>query len=309
MRISKAGQALCGSCPDNSDMELIRSFARGALEPEQVYTFPVILCDNEVDRDYERFSEGTLLELAELFVGKTGISDHEWRTGNQVARIYRTEILRDADRKTAAGDAYVCLKAWAYMLRTEANESLIADIEGGIKKEVSVGCSVGESVCSICGKPMQGTDCVHVKGETYGGRLCFAELRGAVDAYEWSFVAVPAQRGAGVTKTLNTEKGLAGFVESDTGAVFSAEFETLKKEAALGRQYLTALRTEVKRLALLCGRDLHDSLSPSLSSMDAESLLGLKSAFEKRVAERIPLQTQLPGVSEVVRFDGEAYLV
>ena len=52
---------------------------------------------------------------------------------------------------TAAGDAYCWLKGWAYLLRTEKNADLIAEIEGGIKKEVSVGCSVRHSVCSICG--------------------------------------------------------------------------------------------------------------------------------------------------------------
>ena len=38
-------------------------------------------------------------------------------------------------------------------------EKLIADIEGGIKKEVSVGCAMGQARCSICGEPYgTGTD-------------------------------------------------------------------------------------------------------------------------------------------------------
>ena len=40
-------------------------------------------------------------------------------------------------------------------------------------------------------------------GQRYDGKLCFTELQGAEDAYEWSFVAVPAQRGAGVLKTFS----------------------------------------------------------------------------------------------------------
>ena len=166
MKISKAGSALSGGVPEESELALIRSYARAELAAEEVYTFPVLLCDNEVDRDYERFDEETLKQLAELFVGKTGISDHEWRAAGQVARIYRTEIVRDPERKTAAGDGYVGLKAWAYMLRTDANAALIADIEGGIKKEVSVGCSVAERLCSICGKPAGNGGCVHAQGGT-----------------------------------------------------------------------------------------------------------------------------------------------
>ena len=52
--------------------------------------------------------------------------------------------------------------AEAYVLRTERNADLIADIEGGIKKEVSVGCAMGQARCSICGEPY-GT-CAHRKG-------------------------------------------------------------------------------------------------------------------------------------------------
>ena len=296
MKISKEGSALRGGTPEESDLLLIRTYARGEIEAEDVYVFPVILCDNEVDRDYERFDEETLKELAELFTGKTGISDHEWRSGNQVARIYRTELMRDPGRRTAAGDSYAAVKAWAYMLRTEANAALIADIEGGIRKEVSVGCSVAERLCSICGKPAGGEGCVHVPGETYGGKLCYATLHGAVDAYEWSFVAVPAQRGAGVTKALGA-------------GIDSSHLAALEKEAALGRRYLAELRGEVKRLSLICGREFYDALSPGLDAMDAEALLGLKSAFQKRAAEKLPLYSQLGGADEIVRFDGEAYRV
>lgn len=111
---------------------------------------------------------------------------------------------------------------------------MIAEIEGGIKKEVSVGCSVAESVCSVCGAPA-GT-CHHVKGEIYDGKLCFTELREPTDAYEWSFVAVPAQRDAGVLKRYGG---------------MDRERIALEREAALGRQgYMKSLRREVARLAM-----------------------------------------------------------
>ena len=51
-------------------------------------------------------------------------------------------------------------------------------------------------VCSICGEDIN--TCAHKKGEVYGGKVCCAELVNAQDAYEWSFVAVPAQPRAGV---------------------------------------------------------------------------------------------------------------
>ena len=85
-------------------------------------------------------------------------------------------------------------------MRTEKNQELITEIEGGIKKEVSVGCSMGRSVCSVCGA----ASCVRVPGKTYNGKRCVRILSGAADAYEFSFVAVPAQRAAGGGKKTHT---------------------------------------------------------------------------------------------------------
>lgn len=294
MNISKAGLAQGQTTPEAADIALIRSYAHGKLAPEDVYTFSVILCDNEIDRDFQRFDEETLETLAELFCGKTGISDHDWRSEKQVARIYRTKIVRTPGRRCADGSEYVALKAWAYMLRTEANAALIADIEGGIKKEISVGCSVSETVCSICGAH---GGCGHVPGQSYQGKLCFSTLHGAADAYEWSFVAVPAQRGAGVTKALGSEQ--------------SGELAQLRREAALGRRWIEETRTEARRLALLCGKDLYDAIAPAMEQMEPEKLIELRLALETRAAKILPLRPQFPAAEKesAPRFDGTAYRV
>ena len=223
---------------DSGELEAVNRFAKTPLAAEQVYTFSLRLCDNEVDRDFERFDAAALERLGELFVGKSGVFDHQWSARGQTARIYRTEVVREPSMTTAAGDEYRWLKGWAYLLRTEKNADLIAEIEGGIKKEVSVGCSMGRSVCSICGAEQGG--CRHVKGQVYGEKLCFAELQEPVDAYEWSFVAVPAQRGAGVLKRFGGE---------------DRRLAPLRKEAELGRKYLAELRREVVRLAMLADRE------------------------------------------------------
>ena len=84
-----------------------------------------MLCDNEVDRDGERFPRATLEELAELFVGKSGIFDHEWTTKGQAARIYRTEIVEE-EGVCSQGEGRCYLKGYAYMLRGGENDALIA---------------------------------------------------------------------------------------------------------------------------------------------------------------------------------------
>ena len=163
------------------ELARINRFAKKELRAEEVYTFAVKLCDNEVDRDFERFDRAALEKLSELFVGRTGIFDHSWSAGGQTARIYRAEVIEEETR-TTAGDKYCWCKGWAYMLRTEKNAELIAEIEGGIKKEVSVGCSAAKRSCSICGK--DAGLCEHERGKYYGGKLCYAVLSDITDAYD-----------------------------------------------------------------------------------------------------------------------------
>lgn len=293
MEIQKERSEQAAGTPAAEELAYINRYAKTPLEAEQVYAFAVRLCDNEVDRDYERFETAGLERLGELFLGRSGIFDHQWSARGQTARIYRTEVVAEPGRITAAGDGYCWLKGWAYLLRTEANAELIAEIEGGIKKEVSVGCSVAKSVCSVCGAPA-GT-CHHVKGEVYDGRLCFTELRQPTDAYEWSFVAVPAQRDAGVLKRYGAP---------------DRERMALEREAALGRRYMKALRREVARLAMLADETVPGEVwTGVVEKLEEPELLELKGAYERLAAKRFPPQPQLRGVSAAAAEDETVFLV
>ena len=52
------------------ELDQINRFSKAELTADQVYTFSVRLCDNEVDRDFERFGTEDLDRLGELFLGK-----------------------------------------------------------------------------------------------------------------------------------------------------------------------------------------------------------------------------------------------
>jgi len=208
---------------DEAGLGLINRFTRRAVTEGEVYAFPVVLCDNEIDRDGERFSVGALEKLAEMFVGKTGIFDHNPKGENQTARIYSCEVRNDEGRVTLSGEPYTYLYARAYMMRTEGNRDLITEIDGGIKKEVSVSCSVAKKVCSVCGADRRESGCGHIKGRSYGGKICADILDDPTDAYEWSFVAVPAQAEAGVTKRFSEDCS-------------DAELKALKREAMILRE-------------------------------------------------------------------------
>ena len=178
-----------------SEMELINSYSRRELTPDDVYVFTVKLCDNDLDRDNERFTVESLFVLAKLFVGKTGITDHDPSANNQKMRIIACKVEYVEDKVTAVGEPYYRLMAQVYLLRNDRTQKLIENIEKGIIDEVSIGCSVRYSICSICHNDIHSPLCGHLKGEKYGvmGRvkLCFVELQEPTDAYEFAFVARP----------------------------------------------------------------------------------------------------------------------
>ena len=301
-----------GAALQPGHLEDINRLSRAPLTQEEVYAFSVRLCDNEVDRDGERFAPETLEQLAPLFVGKSGIFDHNWSAHGQAARIYRTQVLAEPGRLTRAGDEYRWLKGYAYMVRTADNQSLIAEIEGGIKKEVSVACAVERAVCSICGAP-KGENCGHKAGELYDGKLCYFSLEGAADAYEFSFVAVPAQPGAGVVKGFSGPGKAATLKELAQGnAPCTRELEALEREAQLGRKWLAALRADVVRLGGLADPQLDLQVLKSIADkLEEGELQELKGAYEARARERYPLATQLKygEHSESAREEDGAFLV
>lgn len=191
------------------ELKAINKYALEPLEAADVFTFKAVLCDNELDRDFERFSLKALQDLRKLFLGKTVIKDHYHSADNQVARIYSTELVQSEKVATKSGELYTQLVAHCYMVRTDSNKDLIAEIKGGIKKEGSVGCAVSSSICSICGTDNAKNYCRHFRGRSYekegGAQVCTFTLDGAKDAYEFSLVAVPAQRKAGVSKSYTGE--------------------------------------------------------------------------------------------------------
>ena len=298
MNIKKEAVAGNGGQPTMVQLEAINAQAKAELTAEQVYVFSLRLCDDQVDRDLERFDTAALPVLAKLFIGKTGIVDHKWSSDSQVARIFATEVIRE--------ERCSYIKAWAYIRRGKAAEEVIADIEAGIKKEVSVGCAMGRSVCSICGGEYG--QCGHQKGEYYDGQLCCAILKEPMDAYEFSFVAVPAQREAGVLKGM----GRAGATLKDLAEEFGVqnEYRALWKQAQLGQRYEQELQDHVVRLCLSLDLGVEEPVLRSvMKKAPAEELIKLRDSLEKKMAEFMPAQPQLPGGSFTIEPVENGFLI
>ncbi len=195
-----------------AELRQINKFTLTPLIADDVFTFKIVMGDNEIDdRNYEPFNLNALKDLQKLYIGKTVIKDHSRSANNQIARIYDTELVQDNSNKlTGAGEILTKLIAKCYMVKTSSNADLIQEIKAGIKKEVSTGCKPKHAFCSICGVDNTKDYCSHYWGREYdtvnGKKICYFTLDGAKDAYEVSFVAVPAQKRAGTTKNYCEDK-------------------------------------------------------------------------------------------------------
>ncbi len=283
--------------PSNEELELINQHTRRKFSADELYAFSVVLCDNDIDRDFERFTDSALEKLAELYIGKTGISDHSPKAENQCARIFYTKVEEVKGKKTRLGEQYKHLFARAYMPKSETSEELILSIESGIRKEVSIGCSMAASHCSVCGKPVG--MCQHKKGRTYrkNGQktLCFFELSEPTDAFEWSFVAVPAQPKAGVVKAFKGEGeitfgGLTKSVFEGEVTLSVEEAESLSKQMAelsetvtFAGEFLESRKAQILKAFMPSATDIAtDTFMKALDRLEPCELFKLYSEIENR---------------------------
>ena len=286
--------------PSDEDMKFINKHTLKTLTKDDVFCFSVVLCDNDIDRDFERFDENALKTLEKLFVGKTGIHNHSMKSEDQNSRTYKTQLITDANRKTCDGLPYTYLKAWCYTVRSEKNESLIRDIESGIKKEVSISCASDSRICSVCGE----SHCNHIAGRKYNGKRCYKTITDITDAYEWSFVAVPAQRNAGVTKSFEKEKSmeniLKSFKEEKSVTLNENELkkvsdyiEGLEKKSADGEKYRLSLCAKIKSgFAVSFPEIKEDCIDEMLVCLSTDNLENLNKAISKKTGTIIPVTSQ-----------------
>ncbi len=309
----------------NADLEKINQFTCRDLSSDEIYVFKADLCNNDIDRDFECFSLEALNQLAKEFIGKTGIKNHSAAAENQMARIYETEVVKINGRKTQTGDDFYVLRAKAYMIRTNDNENIIREIDAGIKKEVSVSCSAGKSICSVCSQNKRAANCGHINGKIYDGKLCYSVLEDITDAYEFSFVAIPAQKEAGVIKSFFNEKGEMNLkniikqldfngesiVLSRKDAVqISGYISEMEENARLGSQYKESL---VKQLIGLCERVIPEmdlkTFEGVANVMTANELISFKNAFERNIAVSNMPSPQLAKANEKSKTNNNEFKI
>ena len=110
------------------------------------------------------------------------------------------------------------------------------------------------------------------------------------DAYEWSFVAVPAQRSAGVTKTFRTDNVASG---SEVAAL-RKQIAALEEEAKLGKAYRASLLSETIRLGLSALPQMDGKvLQSACEKLSAEALQAFSKCFAAQARQQTPVHLQL----------------
>ena len=113
-----------------------------------------------------------------------------------------------------------------------------------------------------------------------------------MDAYEFSFVAVPAQKDAGVLKGMGRGNRTLKELADEFGA--QGEYRVLYKEAELGRQYRKQIQDDVVRLCLCLDLGVEEPvLRAIVEKAGAEDLLKMQKALDARLMESMPAMCQL----------------
>ena len=138
---------------------------------------------------------------------------------------------------------------------------------------------------------MRSAGCEHQKGKQYGGKLCCHLLEEPADAYEWSFVAVPAQKNAGVIKSFSPEK------QGNTGENWAEEYRAELK-AALIRDAATVM-PEMKGEAL-------EEICKELSTA---RLKDMRDAFRKKAEKKLSFIRQLDANGDNIQESNSEYKI
>lgn len=149
--------------------------------PEGAKTFEVILCDNDVDKYHECFSDTALLQMKDSFLGKKGTYPIESNKVAKAAVIYDTYLKIVPDRKTEDGRPLVQLRAKVFL----DPSCSIEPPETAEQIPVGFACQTTRRICSICGANSFDKGCRHKPGSYYDGKLCMTVIDNVLKIFSW----------------------------------------------------------------------------------------------------------------------------
>lgn len=206
------------AAPTDDQLAVINTYTRTPKTADQVAIFPVLACNDIIDRDQDQFTPETVRGFMELEgtlspLGKSFMVGHNY-SSLPVGRIFDGESMKK--------DGITWLKLWTYIPNTPQYQAYLENVDFGVYWAVSVGVMLGGAECSV-GKAHDWSwhpyfcSRMHMKGQSYdpnseetddwgdpvpdeGGQMCFRKLIDPQDFYELSQVYLGAQYMAELDK-------------------------------------------------------------------------------------------------------------
>jgi len=318
----------------------INGLAMVELTADAVYVRRFLLAHNCIDRDRERFNEALLDDFARTLPRKGLLWGHQWGPpGKGLFFDATTEEMTPEAFSALTGETpqlppdtsmVKVLWGWAYMLKIAENEGVVANLDGGVYRHVSIGFKAESRV------PV--TD--------QHGNVLFEEYKPKGEAIEGSLVLLGAQPGATAQKALDIDEASDAHISAPNDKGGSTSMKWLKMIAAkLGKPDLTeetagdaiaaaldakdATITELTQKAadgeayrkslvddcLKFGRLLKEMPDDEEGTKKKTEFIGtwpiaevktLRDSLEGRARKEFPTEFQLPGKAEDDRQEGTA---
>jgi len=188
-----------GNAPgQGNDMELVNEVNKFTLRPlsrDEFAVFTMDLCNNQIDAHYSRFPVEELESINAMVPGRPFMERHDTKGTLPRGTFFRSRLHEEEDTD------YVSVRPDVYVLRTDENRGLIANIEGGVYRATSIGFSFMHPECSVCHKDIRACD--HIPGRRYNDELCHYIMRDVVSVLEGS-VVFSASQGTGFVNARQT---------------------------------------------------------------------------------------------------------
>jgi len=166
----------------------VNKFTLRPLTRDEFAVFTMDLCNNQVDAHYSRFPLDELESINDMVPGRPFMERHDTKGTLPRGTFFRSGLHEEPDGE------YVSVRPDVYILHTEDNRALIANIEGGVYRATSIGFSFMRPECSICHKDIR--TCDHVPGRRYAEESCHYIMHDVVSVLEGS-VVFSASQGTG----------------------------------------------------------------------------------------------------------------
>jgi hypothetical protein len=187
--ISAVREGAVAGCDEDADLvDEVNKFTLRPLKRDEFSAFTMDLCNNQIDAHFSRFPVEELEKVNVMVPGRPFMERHDTKGTLPRGTFFRSR-LHDAPERE-----YVSVRPDVYILNTEDNGTLIANIEGGVYRGTSIGFSFMHPECSICHKDIR--TCDHTPGRTYGDEPCHYVMHDVVSVLEGS-VVFSASQGTG----------------------------------------------------------------------------------------------------------------